>query len=263
MVEKGLASEQKYEYQLDELKGDKVWIEFCRDLNSLFSPDRLEYISVDQLKFLKRAWDSHHGMNVSPPNWGAAISVVVKNLIGILSLHSISYLSPYLVHLYLHKGEMTSKPLMVVMPAGSLTEKKRKDVHEVECSSTNEFGNVRVQLEIEQRKSIKLTKELETVRAQLEDEQNNSAKLQDRLTVIEALLTSLQEAHGKVAKDLQDEKDRTLCQICLDRPRDSCSLPCFHFNYCSQCLLRHLRTSNTSPICRAPSRGTFQTPLQS
>ncbi|KAL3701375.1 hypothetical protein R1sor_019397 [Riccia sorocarpa] len=49
---------------------------------------------------------------------------------------------------------------------------------------------------------------------------------------------------------LESAEAKLLCSICMEGVRDTLILPCSHFQYCSGCLLRHKRRSNTCPTCR-------------
>ncbi|KAI5058751.1 hypothetical protein GOP47_0026921 [Adiantum capillus-veneris] len=61
----------------------------------------------------------------------------------------------------------------------------------------------------------------------------------------------LEEERQKLEKERQN-----LCSACNEKPRDAVVIPCLHFNYCLECLVRH-RTinSNTCPKCNGPIQG--------
>ena len=60
---------------------------------------------------------------------------------------------------------------------------------------------------------------------------------------------SLQEVRGPVQEEVQEMKD---CSICLDSHEEQCTvkMKCCH-SLCFDCFVRHARTSNTCPLCRA------------
>ncbi|KAL2608302.1 hypothetical protein R1flu_026875 [Riccia fluitans] len=59
------------------------------------------------------------------------------------------------------------------------------------------------------------------------------------------------EAELKLAEqNLEEQKAKSLCQICMENTRDTIILPCAHFLYCNKCLLNHKKRSNKCPACR-------------
>ncbi|KAL2620905.1 hypothetical protein R1flu_001110 [Riccia fluitans] len=106
-----------------------------------------------------------------------------------------------------------------------------------------------------------LTNELEKQRAEYQNERGKTVQMQERISTLENTLKTLQINHSSISHDLQVEKDKALCQICMDRQRDICSLPCLHLDYCSVCLLQHLQKNKSCPTCRTPVSGTLQTSL--
>ncbi|MCO5612807.1 hypothetical protein L7F22_067078 [Adiantum nelumboides] len=63
-----------------------------------------------------------------------------------------------------------------------------------------------------------------------------------------------QVAH--LRKQLTDEKEKLICIVCLDKPRDTLIMPCLHFHYCFSCLMQHKQTNgSTCPTCRGTIHG--------
>ncbi|KAL2634391.1 hypothetical protein R1flu_005870 [Riccia fluitans] len=59
------------------------------------------------------------------------------------------------------------------------------------------------------------------------------------------------EADLKISEqNLEAEKVKLICQICMAATRDTIVLPCTHFLYCNSCLVIHKTRSNTCPACR-------------
>lgn len=52
-----------------------------------------------------------------------------------------------------------------------------------------------------------------------------------------------------------DEDDDNVCKICLDRRRDTLSIPCRHAAMCRVCAEEVKKTSGQCPICKGPIRG--------
>ncbi|CAM6103554.1 unnamed protein product [Calypogeia fissa] len=73
--------------------------------------------------------------------------------------------------------------------------------------------------------------------------------LEEEVLSLRAESTRLQSS---LEKDLEQEKEKTCCRICLDRPRDTVCFPCLHMHFCSPCLEKHRSkaNNNTCPSCR-------------
>ena len=66
------------------------------------------------------------------------------------------------------------------------------------------------------------------------------------------------EAHvTELTTQLSTQKHALLCQICMERPRDTVLLPCAHAMYCGACLRRRLRC----PSCKLPTTGKLECKL--
>ncbi|CAM6100762.1 unnamed protein product [Calypogeia fissa] len=50
--------------------------------------------------------------------------------------------------------------------------------------------------------------------------------------------------------DLGREREKSLCNICFDKPRDTLVFSCLHLHFCSSCLQKHQERTNTCPTCR-------------
>lgn len=57
---------------------------------------------------------------------------------------------------------------------------------------------------------------------------------------------------------LEEERHKTQCQICMDNPRDVLLMPCMHFLYCNACMSTHEKNSKTCPACRSPVAGVMK-----
>ena len=63
-------------------------------------------------------------------------------------------------------------------------------------------------------------------------------------------MDSLHDEIKQKEEMLAEIEDQSLCQICLDKKRDTAILPCGHFLYCGECLSHGgLRKC---PNCRTP-----------
>ncbi|KAH7301463.1 hypothetical protein KP509_23G027800 [Ceratopteris richardii] len=60
----------------------------------------------------------------------------------------------------------------------------------------------------------------------------------------------------ELQRQLEEEREKALCLVCLERPRNTLLLPCLHFQYCLDCLLQHRSCNgNTCPTCRRSIEG--------
>eukprot|EP00698_Gefionella_okellyi_P025372 TRINITY_DN9259_c0_g1_i2.p1 TRINITY_DN9259_c0_g1~~TRINITY_DN9259_c0_g1_i2.p1 ORF type:complete len:270 (+),score=62.84 TRINITY_DN9259_c0_g1_i2:786-1595(+) len=95
--------------------------------------------------------------------------------------------------------------------------------------------------------------------------------LENRVRLLEQRLLLETEAHNarvirmdeklKASQEqLEDERFKTMCQICMDKPRDTLLLPCVHFLYCSACVSKALAQGGC-PACRTPVSGKLHVKL--
>lgn len=61
----------------------------------------------------------------------------------------------------------------------------------------------------------------------------------------------LQKQLDNLQIELGQEKERRLCNICFDKPRDTLVFSCLHLHFCSECLAKHQTRTNTCPSCRS------------
>ncbi|OAE32868.1 hypothetical protein AXG93_955s1060 [Marchantia polymorpha subsp. ruderalis] len=61
-----------------------------------------------------------------------------------------------------------------------------------------------------------------------------------------------------VQRDLEKEKEKSLCSICFSFPRDTVVLNCMHFQYCSNCMCANQLSSNRCPTCRGNISGVLK-----
>lgn len=72
----------------------------------------------------------------------------------------------------------------------------------------------------------------------------------------EALIARYTDELSDLKRQLEEEREKSICGVCQEKPRDTIVLPCLHFQYCFSCLLRHREAnSNTCPTCRGPIQG--------
>ncbi|MCO5595621.1 hypothetical protein L7F22_049666 [Adiantum nelumboides] len=133
-------------------------------------------------------------------------------------------------------------------------EVAHKALHDVQRSAfvtkQQEFATAKKELDKMQAQYSETKSQLEKQRADFQRKEksiNDSHGLQQQ-----ALLTEKQF----LQRQLEEEKDKSICSICHEKPRDTIILPCLHFQYCFGCLLRHREVnSNTCPSCRGPIQG--------
>ncbi|MCO5587444.1 hypothetical protein L7F22_041393 [Adiantum nelumboides] len=94
-----------------------------------------------------------------------------------------------------------------------------------------------------------------------------------KVTVLEKQLVKERLASGeqvvlldkrlsKAKAKLSKEKEEKLCVICFDKPRSTLIMPCFHFQFCFACLMRHKEINgNTCPTCRGTIQGLCMSPF--
>ncbi|KAI5055323.1 hypothetical protein GOP47_0030468 [Adiantum capillus-veneris] len=70
------------------------------------------------------------------------------------------------------------------------------------------------------------------------------------------LLNELVDQASHLDGQLTEEKEKHLCVVCLDKPRDTLIMPCLHFHYCFCCLMQHKQANgSTCPTCRGSIQG--------
>ncbi|MCO5559024.1 hypothetical protein L7F22_012616 [Adiantum nelumboides] len=103
-------------------------------------------------------------------------------------------------------------------------------------------------------------REAAATQGRLEEQESTIRWLEMGHCIFEEQKEGLQERHSaeqrKLRRELQEEREKALCLVCLDRPRNTLVLPCLHFQYCLDCLLLHrAHNGNTCPSCRRPIEG--------
>ncbi|KAJ4462410.1 hypothetical protein PAPYR_1042 [Paratrimastix pyriformis] len=82
------------------------------------------------------------------------------------------------------------------------------------------------------------------------------AEAQNQLWAAVSRNSQLEQRVKRIAAELEEEKSRTMCMICMDAHRDTVVMPCMHFLYCHACLTKHQHTGrHTCPACRTPISG--------
>ena len=83
-----------------------------------------------------------------------------------------------------------------------------------------------------------------------------------RVNYLNSLIIKAEKQQKKLIKknadmyyELDKDRDIYLCQICVDKPRDTVLFPCRHF-FCEACVNK-FETYNC-PCCRADIEGSFQ-----
>jgi len=89
--------------------------------------------------------------------------------------------------------------------------------------------------------------------SQLEDALRAS---QEALKASQAKITELETKVSKLQTKVSEEEQKTFCDICLERSRDSLIFPCLHFAYCNVCLSSSKITS--CPSCRTHIAGVLK-----
>lgn len=94
-----------------------------------------------------------------------------------------------------------------------------------------------------------------------------SREIGEKNEVQQQLIEAQSEFHREVSKVLEEnlaleneldalkitlghEKEKSLCTICFDRPRDTLIFSCLHLQFCSSCLRKHEERTNKCPACR-------------
>ena len=86
-----------------------------------------------------------------------------------------------------------------------------------------------------------------------------STALGDWQGAVDVLADATAAAAARAARErrqLQEEREREqTCVVCLERPRTTAVVPCFHFAFCRQCAEHSLRAQRACPLCREPAAG--------
>jgi len=72
----------------------------------------------------------------------------------------------------------------------------------------------------------------------------------EKIAELESKIATLQEDSSKLKVQLEEEHEKTICQICMDKSRNALIMPCCHFLYCDSCVKAHQKNSNSCPACR-------------
>jgi hypothetical protein len=127
--------------------------------------------------------------------------------------------------------------------------KKLLEVHKITAEEDHEMLKLhKVALHRSMTEKIGLANKLDMV-------EKLYSNLQEKVAEMEKEMTELQVAHKETQSSLLEEKEKSLCQICTENPKDTICLPCLHFHYCKGCLDRHRRRSRTCPCCRTMLSG--------
>ncbi|KAI5055325.1 hypothetical protein GOP47_0030470, partial [Adiantum capillus-veneris] len=110
------------------------------------------------------------------------------------------------------------------------------------CDSDQQIALLKRQLIEEKKHTQALGAQVSLLKKELEE---------DRL-----LLNVLADEIGHLDKQLTEEKEKHLCAVCFDKPRDTLVMPCLHFHYCFSCLMQHKQANgSTCPTCRGSIQG--------
>ncbi|KAI5055324.1 hypothetical protein GOP47_0030469 [Adiantum capillus-veneris] len=110
------------------------------------------------------------------------------------------------------------------------------------CDSDQQIALLKRQLIEEKKHTQALGAQVSVLKKELEE---------DRL-----LLNVLADEIGHLDKQLTEEKEKHLCVVCFEKPRDTLVLPCMHFHYCFSCLMQHKQANgSTCPTCRGSIQG--------
>ncbi|KAH3763957.1 hypothetical protein Pelo_4173 [Pelomyxa schiedti] len=96
-----------------------------------------------------------------------------------------------------------------------------------------------------------LTRQISLLKSKLETLES----FENQLEELKASSTDLEKRAVSFKTDLETERDRNRCQICMDKNRDALLMPCCHFLYCTTCVNAHLARSRTCPACRTSVSG--------
>lgn len=101
-------------------------------------------------------------------------------------------------------------------------------------------------------------KMLQTHENQMGKAEVDVVALETKLNAVRNENSRLDTAHETAQRNLVEEQERSLSQICLESPKDTVVLPCLHLHFCFQCLENHSKRSRTCPTCRMPISGEFR-----
>ncbi|KAI5080298.1 hypothetical protein GOP47_0005777 [Adiantum capillus-veneris] len=103
-------------------------------------------------------------------------------------------------------------------------------------------------------------REAVAVQRRMEEQETTIRWLEMGHCIFQEQKNGLQESHSaaqrELRRQLQEEREKAQCLVCLDHPRNTLVLPCLHFQYCLDCLLLHrARNGNSCPSCRRSIEG--------
>lgn len=136
-----------------------------------------------------------------------------------------------------------------------LLRKLKKEEHKMRL----EIG--KLQKEDQQRMSClkeKHVKQLKTLNEEYQAERDQLERkfIKEKSEVVVALTEEVQSAMKRekaLQKELEEEKESKLCQICFDEERNSVLIPCLHFLYCRQCVNKYrdeMKNGAECPACK-------------
>ena len=111
--------------------------------------------------------------------------------------------------------------------------------------------------------------QLKTLNAEYQAERDKLERrfIKEKSEVVMRLTEELQSAmtrEQRLQKELEEEKESKLCQICFDRERDCVLIPCLHFVYCRLCVNKYrdeMRNDAKCLACRTLIAGQFDCKL--
>lgn len=118
-------------------------------------------------------------------------------------------------------------------------DKLQRDLKELQMEFPRQLSLVLDEKTRLQQHLEDLRRELVHMSVVLDD--NN--KLQTDTVLLHNELDSLRIELGR-------EREKSLCNICFDKPRDTLVFSCLHLHFCSSCLQKHQERTNTCPTCR-------------
>ena len=69
-----------------------------------------------------------------------------------------------------------------------------------------------------------------------------------------ALIKTLKQTIEELEKQLEREKEKRSCSICMDNDSDACLFPCMHVKTCMKCtsvIKKKSKDENKCPICQS------------
>ena len=76
------------------------------------------------------------------------------------------------------------------------------------------------------------------------------------------LLACIHELESQVS-ELKELQEASLCQICMEHPRNVIILPCCHFHYCAKCMATVQESQKACPYCRGHIAGLLECKINS